>query len=448
MVERIILGFEVHQPFRVRKDAFWNPRYTGNIFEKYFDMQLNKEIFERVKKKCYLPATNIILEEIENAENEGRDVKFFFSLSGTFIEQAEKWGKDVLDIFKILASTKKVEFLSQTYYHSITSLWEDKYEWKEEIKAHKELIKDYFGQDPKVFENTELLTNKNIIQEVEKLGFKGYIMEGKESNLKGKSPNYIYRLKDNKISLFFRNYKLSDDIAFRFSKRDWDQYPLTADKFANWVKDSPGQAILIFVDYETFGEHQWPESGILDFLRWLPRELNKRGVKMVLPSELTNEAYYDIDIDTTSSWADVNKDETSWLGNLMQWAYDEAVKRSEMPSRELGNEYLKAWKYFTTSDNYYYLFTGGGGPGEVHSYFSSYSSPVDAFLNEFYAINSFLNDELKELKINNEPFFFTKNGKRVDVAWNIKEFNDIIKRNEELRYNEKYLKEWLKNEKN
>ncbi|ARM75053.1 glycoside hydrolase family 57 protein [Acidianus manzaensis] len=445
MVDKVIIGFEVHQPFRIRKDAFWNPRIKGNAIDKYFDMELNKEIFERVKKKCYLPATKIILESIEKAENEDRRVRYFFSISGTFIEQAEKWGKDVLELFQILASTKKVEFLSQTYYHSVTSLWEDKTEWRDQVKEHKELIRQYFKQDPVVFENTELLTNPQIMDEVEKMGFKGIMMEGKDSVLKGKSPNFVYKRKG--LSVFPRNYRLSDDIAFRYSLRTWDQYPLTADKFANWVRDSFGQVITIFVDYETFGEHHWPESGILEFLRWLPEEITKRNVKMFTPKEMINEAYYDIDIQETSSWADINKDDTSWLGNIMQWAYDEGVRRSEMPSKELGNDYEKAWKYFTTSDNYYYLFTGGGGPAEVHSYFNAYSTPVDAFINEFYAINSFLNEELKELKINNEPFFFMKNGKRTSVAWNKKEFEEIVKRDESLKDNIKYLKEWIKDEK-
>ncbi|MCY0873646.1 MAG: glycoside hydrolase family 57 protein [Acidianus infernus] len=445
MVDKIILGFEVHQPFRIRKDAFWNPRFRGNVLERFFDMELNKEIFNRIKRKCYIPATKIILEEIENAEDEGREVKFFFSLSGTFIEQAEKWGKDVLELFQVLSSTKKVEFLGQTYYHSITSLWEDKTEWKEQVREQKEIIKEYFKQEPQVFENTELITNPQILDMVEEMGYKGIIMEGKESILNGKSPNFVYRRKG--LTIFFRNYRLSDDIAFRFSLRNWDQYPLTADKFANWVKDSPGQVVTIFVDYETFGEHHWPESGILDFLRWLPRELNKRGVKFALPRELINESYYDIDIQGTSSWADINKDESSWLGNIMQWAYDEAVRRAEMPSKELGGDYLKAWKYFTTSDNYYYLFTGGGGPAEVHNYFNAYSTPVDAFINEFYAINAFLNEELHKLGINNEPFFFVKNGKRSSVAWNKKEFEEIIKRDESLKDHLKYLKEWLGNEK-
>ncbi|BCS93881.1 glycoside hydrolase family 57 protein [Metallosphaera javensis (ex Sakai et al. 2022)] len=443
MTSKVIMGFEVHQPFRIRKDAFWNPRFRGSPQDKYFDDRLNREIFERVRAKCYIPATNIILEEIEAGEDEGREVKFFYSVSGTLLEQAERWGRDFLDLLQLLSSTGKVEFLAQTYYHSVTSMWEDRTEWREQVRLHAETVRSLLGQTPVTFENTELLTNLAVVEEAESMGFKGIMMEGKESVLKGKSPNFVYRRKGGKISILPRNFTLSDDIAFRFSNPNWDQYPLTAEKYSSWIKASPGQVVTVFVDYETFGEHHWKESGILEFLRWLPRELNREGVEMTLPREVESSPYYDLEVTGTSSWADIRKDHTSWLGNIMQWAYDEAVRRSEMTSKELGGDFLKAWRYFTTSDNYYYLFTEGGGPGEVHSYFNAYNSPIDAFLNEFYAINSFLHDELEKLGIKNEPFFFYKDGKRVGVAWDENQFREIVKRDESLKDHLKYLKEWL-----
>ncbi|BDB97857.1 alpha-amylase [Saccharolobus caldissimus] len=442
-MKRIIIGFEVHQPFRVRRDFFWNPRFRQGLEDRFFDTETNREIFERIKKHCYIPATNIILESIEKAEEEGREVKYFFSISGTFLEQAERWGKDVIELFQQLSYTHKVEFLAQTYYHSITSLWEDKSEWREQVKMHKEIIKSYFREDPITFENTELITNKEIIEEAERMGFKMFISEGTEKNLKGRSPNYVYRLRGHNISLLFRNFRLSDDIAFRFSKRDWDQYPLTASKFADWISISEGNVGLIFVDYETFGEHHKEDTGILHFLRWLPIELGKRGVEMTLPREVYNDAYNEIDIEHTTSWADIEKNEKSWLGNIMQWAYDDAVRRAEMPSKELGNEYLKVWRYFTTSDNYYYLFLGSGGPAEVHSYFNAFGSPIDAFINEFYAITVFLHEELAKLNIMNEPYIFTREGKRASIAWNYKEFMEIIMRDERFKDHMKHLKEWL-----
>ncbi|AHC51490.1 alpha-amylase [Sulfolobus acidocaldarius SUSAZ] len=443
-MRNVILGFEVHQPFRIKGSYFWNPQFRDNPIEKYFDNQLNRDVFLRAKQKCYIPATKIILDEIERGENEGYDVKVFYSISGTFMEQAEKWGREVIDLLQQLSYTKKVEFLSQTYYHSITGLWDDLDEWKEQVKQHSELIKEYFNQTPTTFENTELLVTPRILKEVENLGFKSIIMEGKESVLNGRSPNYVYRIKNSKLVGLLRNYRLSDDIAFRFSNRNWDQYPLTAQKLSDWLLWSEGDVGLIFVDYETFGEHHWPESGILDFLRWLPRELSRREIKMRLPKEVYDRAVQEIEITQTSSWADINKDESSWLGNIMQWAYDEMVRRTEMLAKELGKEYLKAWKYFTTSDHYYYLFLGSSSPAEVHSYFSSFNSPIDAFINEIYAISMFQEEMRKKLKIENEPFIFYKGLKRGKEVWTIDQYKELIKQKPEYKDFEKYIQEWIK----
>ena len=442
-MQNLMLGFEVHQPFRVRRDYFWQPRLRGRLEERFFDIELNKQIFERAKNKCYMPATKILLEEIEKAEKEGRDVSLFFSISGTFLEQAEMWGKDVLELFSALASTKKVEFLAQTYYHSVTSMWEDLYEWREQVKAHREAIKNNFGQDPVTFENTELLMNRRIAEEVEKLGFKAAITEGREDISDG-NPNRIFRLKGGNLKIFLRNYKLSDDIAFRFSDRGWDQYPLTAEKFADWVAKAQGKAGLIFIDYETFGEHNWPESGIHDFLRWLPRELGKRGVRLVMPQEMIKEDGEELDFSSTISWADIRKDESSWLGNIMQWAYDDSVRRGEMLAKKFKGEWLKAWRYFTASDSYYYLFIGESSPMVVHSYFNSFNSPIDAFINEFYAVNQFNFEMLRKAKINREPFIFMKGGKRGPIAWNSKMFEEIVKRNPQFIEMKKYMREWLR----
>jgi len=436
MVEEVVIGFEVHQPYRIRKDAFWNPRFRGNLIDKYFDNQLNREVFERALKKCYLPATRIILRNIEEGEKEGREYKFFYSISGTFLEQAEKWGKELLDLFKQLVSTKKVEFLAQTYYHSITSLWPNKDEWREQVKEHVQAIKEIIGFSPVTFENTELLTSNEIIDEVEKLGFKVMISEGKDYD-----PNKVYRRKG--IRILLRNFRLSDDIAFRFSLRTWDQYPLTARKFAEWIKNSNGELVLIFVDYETFGEHHWPETGILDFLDWLPKELGARGVKMKLPLEYSNREGEEISFRSIVSWADIEKDQTSWLGNQLQYAYDEAVRRAEMLAKELGGEFLKTWRYFTTSDHYYYLYTGKESPMEVHAYFSHFDSPIHAFIDEFYAINRFTEEMLRTLNINREPFFIIKDGKEYAIVWNEKQFQEVLSKNPELNYIERYIREWL-----
>jgi len=442
-MNKLTVGFEVHQPFRIRRDMFWNPIYRGYLEERFIDMKVNREIFEKVRRRCYVPATSIILEEIERGEEEGRDVKFFFSISGTFLEQAEKWGRDVIELFQQLSYTHNVEFLAQTYYHSVTSMWEDLTEWRDQVKEHAELIRSYFKQTPRTFENTELLTNNRIIDEAGKMGFNAILSEGIERELRGKNPNYVYKHKDSDVSILFRNYRLSDDIAFRFSNKAWDQYPLTADKFSSWVKSTPGQNGLIFVDYETFGEHHDQSTGILEFLRWLPSSLNREGVSMTLPKEVSKDVYDNFEFQGTTSWADIRKDESSWLGNIMQWAYDDMVRRSEMPSKELGKERLKLWKYFTTSDNYYYMFLGEGGPAEVHSYFNAFGSPIDAFINEFFAINVFLDEELHKLNVKNEPYFFTLMDKRSSVAWNQKEFMEILKREPKFKSHEANLRRWL-----
>ncbi len=187
-MNKLTVGFEVHQPFRIRRDMFWNPIYRGYLEERFIDMKVNREIFEKVRRRCYVPATSIILEEIERGEEEGRDVKFFFSISGTFLEQAEKWGRDVIELFQQLSYTHNVEFLAQTYYHSVTSMWEDLTEWRDQVKEHAELIRSYFKQTPRTFENTELLTNNRIIDEAGKMGFNAILSEGIERELRGKNP--------------------------------------------------------------------------------------------------------------------------------------------------------------------------------------------------------------------------------------------------------------------
>lgn len=440
MVSNFVLGFEIHQPFRIRRDAFWNPRYRGSLIERFFDIERNREIFERVKNNSYIPTLKLLLSEIEESERQGYDFKFFLSLSGTFLEQAEMWGKDVIEVLQQLSYTHKVEFLAQTYYHSITSLWYDKSEWIDQVKEHTRLINTYFGQMPTTFENTELIANEEIAELVEKLGFKAFIIEG----AKGIEPNIIYRRKNGKLVILARNYILSDDIAFRFSNTKWDQYPLTADKYASWIKNSPGQIVLVFIDFETFGEHQSKETGIFEFLKWLPKELMKQGIIMKTPKELINESYKELELKDTTSWADIHKDQRSWLGNSFQYAYDEMVRRCELLAKDAGNEYLKVWKYLTTSDHYYYLYSGEKSEMEVHSYFNQFNNVIDAFINEFFAVVTFCDELLKSLNVQNNPFFFTRENQHLITVWNEEQFNKVINEHKELEGFKKYLKDWLK----
>jgi alpha-amylase len=304
----------------------------------------------------------------------------------------------------------------------------------EQVKMHRQAVKDLLGYTANVFENTELLYNNTIVNTVEALGYGGIYTEGIEKILGEKSPNYVYTPKGaKKIRVLLRNYKLTDDIGFRFSARWWPEWPLTADKYAGWLASTPGQCINIFPDYETFGEHHWPETGIHSFLQHLPDEILKfDNLQMATPSEVVakHEPTGEIDAPEAQgavSWADVQRDQTGWLGNVMQWAYYTTLRRLEPFIKEADDaELLRLWRDFQTSDHLYYMFTAGGGPGEVHSYFSPYESPMDAFV----VAQALLNDFEARLKLSiltaNEPFlFYTGVGKEYYtgiMAWSLKGF--------------------------
>ncbi len=415
----IVFVFEVHQPRRLKRTFFWEHQIFKRVkkkelFDYYFDRAKDREIFERACKKCYFPSNQILLDLIEKYKKEKKQVKVSFSLSGVFLEQCEMFNKDLLESFKQLAETGCVEFLNQTYYHSLASLYPERDEFIEQVKMHRQAVKDLLGYTPKVFENTELLYNNAIAKTVEKLGFKGIYTEGTERVLAGKSPNHLYTPKGcKKIRVLLRNYKLTDDIGFRFSARWWSEWPLTADKYASWLAATPGHCINIFPDYETFGEHHWPETGIHDFLKHLPREILKWWhLHMATPSEIVEEYSPVGEIDVpelggTVSWADLERDASCWLGNTMQWAYYTSVRGLEPFVKESEDkDFLKVWRCFQTSDYLYYMFTSGGAPGEVHSYFSPFGSPVDAFVTAQSAILDFENRVRLTVMPANEPFLF------------------------------------------
>jgi alpha-amylase len=435
----IVLVFEVHQPHRLKKNFFWENRIFKRVkkqqlFDYYFDYSINREIFERACKKCYFPSNQILLDVINKYRREKKKMKISFGISGIFLEQCEMFNKDLLESFKQLAETGCVEFLSQTYYHSLASLYSEREEFIEQVKMHQQVMKDLLGYIPKIFENTELLYNNAIARTVEELGYKGVFTEGVERILHEKSPNYLYTPKGcKKIKVLLRNYKLTDDIGFRFSARWWNEWPLTANKYASWLASTPGHCINIFPDYETFGEHHWPETGIHEFLRYLPEEILKWWhLHMATPSEVAikYEPSGEIDVPElggTVSWADLERDASCWLGNTMQWAYYTSVRRLEPLVKETDDEkLLKMWRYFQTSDHLYYMFTAGGAPGEVHSYFSPFGSPLDAFVTSQAAILDFENRVRLAAIIANEPFlFYTRPGEKYFTgitAWGLKGF--------------------------
>jgi len=441
----IVFVFEVHQPHRLKKNFFWKNQPFKHVkkeefFDYYFDNAVNREVFERACRKCYFPSNQILLDLIEKYKKEKKQVKVSFSISGVFLEQCEMFNKDLLESFKQLAETGCVEFLSQTYYHSLASLYPEREEFTEQVKMHQQIMKDLLGCTPMVFENTELLYNNAIAKTAESLGYKGIFTEGVERILHGKSPNYLYTPKGcKKIKILLRNYKLTDDIGFRFSARWWSEWPLTADKYASWLAATPGYCINIFPDYETFGEHHWPETGIHEFLRHLPREILKWWhLHMATPSEVVEKYASAGEIDVpelggTVSWADLERDASCWLGNTMQWAYYTNVRKLESLAKETGDkEILKIWRYFQTSDHLYYMFTAGGAPGEVHSYFSPFGSPLDAFVTTQATILDFENRVRLAAVVANEPFlFYTDVGEKHFtgiMAWSLKGFTKALQK--------------------
>ena len=420
MVDLLFI-FKVHQPYRIRESFFWERnmfkrKTKEELFDFYFDNSKNKEIFDRAAKKCYFPANDILLTLIDRFKNERKRVKFSFSISGVFLEQCESFNPDLLESFKQLSATGCVEFVNQTYYHSLAGLYPVRDEFIEQVQMHRQLMKDLFHAEPVAFENTELIYNNAVAKAVDKMGFTAIFTEGIDRILKGRSPNHVYRARGcERLRVLLRNFKLTDDVAFRFSVRTWSDWPLTADKYANWLAATQGQCVTIFPDYETFGEHHWPETGIHDFLRNLPLEIFKHeNLSMSTPSEVLNKygAAGEIDVPElggTVSWADINRDTSGWLGNTMQWAYYTTSRELEPLVKESNDdEFLRLWRHFLTSDHLYYMFSAGGAPGEVHTYFSPYKTPTDAFVTAQGALLDFESKLRDYTYAANEPFLFYK----------------------------------------
>jgi alpha-amylase len=364
----ICLGFEVHQPFRLNRQFVPDPKLKKkDLFDNYFD-ELNKEVLLRVADKCYIPATRIILEKLDTG------FSCSFSLSGIFIEQLEKWSRDTLDLFEQAARHKNCEIIGQTYYHSIASCFADKTEFREQARQHADLMYSHFRVRPTIFENTEFTFNNEIAATVKDMDYAGIYTEGVDRILGGRSPNHVYQCRG--LPVLLRNITLSDDIAFRFANRSWERYPLTADTYAQWISSTTGDVVNVFLDYETFGEHFWKETGILDFLNSLPYELDTREVKSVLPSEVVaaHPPVGGLDVHESISWADLEKDTSAWMGNDRQKTAFHAVQAARPYAID-----KPIWRYLQTSDHFYYMASKYGTCGEVHAYFSHHDAD-EAFL--------------------------------------------------------------------
>jgi alpha-amylase len=378
----ICLYFEVHQPIRLNHFSVFDIGAKNNISSSYFNNKLNQEIFEKVAKKCYLPTNKLLYELIRRYDGEFR---VSFSLTGTFIEYCDQFMPEVLDSFIELFGTGAVDIIEETYYHSLSSLYDDLDEFEKQIKMHRKKIKKIFNYKPKIFRNTETIYDNRIARKITELGYKGIITEGADKILGGRSPNYLYKPVSTDLRVLLRNYKLSDDIGFRFSTHNWSEFPLTADKYAQWLSRCEGDLVNLFIDYETFGEHQWIETGIFEFLKHLPMEILKhKHLDFVTVSEAV-ERYKpvgEIDVPWAISWADEDRDVSTWLGNDMQKACFNELKNIGRKLKEKGNErLLKTWRRLQTSDHLYYVSTKGLADGDVHAYFSPYDNPYEGFMN-------------------------------------------------------------------
>ena len=400
----ICFYFQVHQPFRIRKYSIFDIGQNRDYFEEKNNLKLNNEaVLRKVANKCYLPANKLMLELI----NKHPEFRISYSMSGTALEQFEKYYPEVTDSFMKLVDTGRVELLSETYHHSLAYLYSKK-EFKEQVALHKEKLWGIFSYKPKVFRNTELIYNNELASFIEGMGYKGIICEGVDKHLNGRTPNFIYRAANTKhVKLLLKNYLLSDDIAFRFSDKGWKEFPLTADKFKNWIHNiaGNGETINLFMDYETFGEHQWESTGIFNFLDKLPEEILKHpDFDFKTPSEvISSYPARDIyDVPDFTSWADTERDLSAWLSNSMQI---ESIKRIYSIEKDVlaceDPALLKVWEKLQTSDHYYYMCTKFWNDGDVHKYFSPFESPYDAymyFMNVFSDLESSIKDLRKKLK--------------------------------------------------
>ncbi len=374
--------FQVHQPWRIKNFCAFDVGKNCGYFDHDGEGKLNnRKMLEKVSRTCYKPANELLLKLIKKHP----EFKISFSFSGIALEQFEKFNPEVLDSFKALVDTGNVEILSETYHHSLSSVF-SKREFRKQVELHKSKIKKIFGVTPGVFRNTELIYSDDIAEEVKSLGFKAMLAEGADHILNSRSPNFLYRSQGpNGLKLLLKNYKLSDDIAFRFSDKTWPDHPLSAKKFSEWILGHEGKAdvLNLFMDYETFGEHQWEGSGIFKFLESLPKEILKHSDNnFITPSEAVNkfEPVDEFQAPFCVSWADKERDLSAWLSNSIQCrALREVYNLEDDVLKTKDRQIIEDWRKLQTSDHFYYMCTKYFEDGDVHKYFNPYQSPFEAF---------------------------------------------------------------------
>ncbi|MBN2615104.1 MAG: polysaccharide deacetylase family protein [Bacteroidales bacterium] len=387
-MKSVCFYFQVHQPQRLRTYRFFD---IGDKHD-YFDVYNNRAILKKVAAKNYLPMNALLLELIKEY---GSAFKVSFSISGTALDQFEAYAPEVLESFQKLAQTGHVEFLAETYAHSLSAL-KSRQEFNNQVQRQAEKVEALFGRKPTTFRNTELIYSDEIGAMVADMGYKAMLTEGAKHILGWRSPNYLYTNAINpKLKMLLKNFRLSDDIAFRFSQKSWSEWPLTTEKFVGWLNDldSKEEVVNLFMDYETFGEHQWAETGIFDFMRALPgKVLSETGFNFATPSEVAEnyQPVAPVHVPHPVSWADEERDLTAWLGNELQDEAFDKLYALEPLVKNCHDEQIKNdWLYLQTSDHFYYMCTKFFSDGDVHMYFNPYGSPYEAFINYMNVLSDF-----------------------------------------------------------
>lgn len=392
--------FQVHQPWRLRKDFNFFNIGIGHG-HGYDDERANAEIVRKVARKCYLPAGRMMLDLIRRHRGAFR---ISYSITGTALDQFDLYCPEVVDLFKELVDTGCVELIGETYHHSLSYLF-SKQEFHDQVAMHKERMLRTFGVAPKVFRNTELIYDNTLARQIEALGYDAILTEGADKILGWRSPNFVYMPRgSDTLRLLLKNYRLSDDLAFRFGDPNWAERPLSAKKYASWIHQvaGNGETVNLFMDYETFGEHQWESTGIFEMFDKLPGEvLGHSDFRFMTPSEVVREfrPVSKLDVPQTISWADTERDTTAWLGNPMQNAMAEMAYALEGPVKASGDDILlEQWRRLLTSDHFYYACTKFWNDGDVHKYFSPYASPYDAFI-VYSNVLTDLRERLREMQL-------------------------------------------------
>lgn len=379
----ICLYLHIHQPIRYREYSIFDVSNNSNYFNcAYNERESNERIFKKVADKSYRPMLNLLEKNLRRYPT----FKFSLSITGTWLEQAEAWAPELIEQIRQMVESGQVEIVGETYYHSLAYFF-NLDEFNDQVDQHAKKIHDLFKVQPKVFRNTELAYNDSLAKWAEQKGYQGILAEGWDRVLGWRSPNYVYRPAGCKnIKLLLKNYRLSDDIAFRFSNHGWSEWPLTASKYQRWIEMDclRGNLINLFMDFETFGEHQWEDTGIFDFMNsFISGWLGGYDNKFVTASEACDltDPIADISMPETITWADTERDLSAWLSNSMQNSamQDLYQMRQDVLSTN-DNALISDWRHMTTSDHPYSMCTKYWHDGDVHAYFSAYASPYEAFM--------------------------------------------------------------------